>query len=266
MLATSVYETKFVRFAHADSNAVPKQWNKYWDGRGSQAGSGTRHIILIRHGQYHMKTSKSPDRRKEQVLTSLGILQAEKVGQYLTKLTENLEIPVTKIVASTMTRAMQTCAIATANMSLTNLPLVELSGELVEFDPYTYFPLFCEEFSLDRLESILDDRTKFNNGFDKFMFRSTEPSSSLELYFLHSNVIRALVLKALQLPINSFTDCEHCSVNHIEIKPNGVVVCHSMSDTGFLTVDNVTSSNENTRAPQDMLERARSQINHMSLL
>lgn len=223
----------------------------------------------MRHGQYHTKMSNSPDRHKEQVLTSLGVLQAEFLGKYLTKLIDYLQIPVTKIMTSAMTRAKQTCAIATANMSSLHLPSVELSTELVELNQFAFCPLHHnlqpDVYNEAKKEKLKKDGDRFTDGFNKNFKRNTDGSSRLELYFVHANVIRYILFKILQLPLNLINQSmvHHCSVTHIEIKPNGHVVCHSLSDTGFMALSMVTLMNEKTPAMSYLVDEAQEQINNL---
>lgn len=60
----------------------------------------TRHIFLVRHGQYHTDGKSDPQR----FLTDIGRKQANFTGERLKK----LEIPWTDIIWSTMTRAQET--------------------------------------------------------------------------------------------------------------------------------------------------------------
>lgn len=74
----------------------------------------TRHIILIRHGQYEVDGTTDEQR----VLTKLGRMQAEYTGKRL----KDLGFPYTTIVRSTMARAQET-----ANIISQSLPQVNFS-------------------------------------------------------------------------------------------------------------------------------------------
>jgi serine/threonine-protein phosphatase PGAM5 len=87
-------------------------WDSNWDRRHTAAAShddeapmptATRHLLLIRHGQYVMEGS-SDDQR---VLTELGRKQAAATGQRLAV----LGLPLTRIVVSNMKRARETATI-----------------------------------------------------------------------------------------------------------------------------------------------------------
>lgn len=71
----------------------------------------TRHIILIRHGQY--ETNGATDEHR--VLTKLGRTQAEYTGKRL----KELSLPYTTMIKSTMARAQET-----ANIIAKSLPQV----------------------------------------------------------------------------------------------------------------------------------------------
>lgn len=100
------------------SNYTPSlEWDSNWDHRANTSLSkssssqesdksekirskATRHIILIRHGQYNLKGSTDSQR----ILTELGRQQAKLTGQRLA----DLKIPIDTVVISTMTRAQET--------------------------------------------------------------------------------------------------------------------------------------------------------------
>ena len=63
------------------------------------APTATRHLILIRHGQYHMDAPE-----EEKVLTEVGRKQASATGKRL----KELELPFAKMCVSTVVRARET--------------------------------------------------------------------------------------------------------------------------------------------------------------
>ena len=77
--------------------------NAYKDRLQKAKASATRHIILIRHGQYKMDGLTDELRQ----LTVLGRDQANRVGERL----RELDLPYTRIIKSTMTRATETADI-----------------------------------------------------------------------------------------------------------------------------------------------------------
>jgi hypothetical protein len=79
-------------------------WDDNWDWRKTNGAvkhpKAVRHLILVRHGQYNLKGSTDTER----VLTELGRKQAELTGKRLA----HLELPISDVVLSTMTRAQET--------------------------------------------------------------------------------------------------------------------------------------------------------------
>lgn len=124
-------ETQFRKvFNSYTSNYTPSvEWDPNWDHRANTSLSksssnqegeksdktrskSTRHIILIRHGQYNLKGSVDSER----ILTELGRQQAKLTGQRLA----DLKIPIDTVVISTMTRAQET-----GKLILDQLPIKE---------------------------------------------------------------------------------------------------------------------------------------------
>ncbi|KAL6256842.1 hypothetical protein P5V15_011780 [Pogonomyrmex californicus] len=98
--------------------------NKYNEKFEAKRAKAVRHILLIRHGQYH--TDGKTD--VERVLTELGRKQAEATGKRLAE----LNLPYSLIVRSTMTRALETSQII--EKSLINVS-VEDDSLLIEGAP-----------------------------------------------------------------------------------------------------------------------------------
>ena len=77
------------------------EWKEDWDGR-SKNGYGTRHLLLIRHGQYTV--GDSDDQRG---LTALGHTQAVATAARIKAMTQNTSNPVeiTKLWHSNLRRS-----------------------------------------------------------------------------------------------------------------------------------------------------------------
>jgi serine/threonine-protein phosphatase PGAM5 len=79
-------------------------WDDNWDYRTVKDtvinSKAKRHILLIRHGQYNLNGKTD----QERTLTALGRQQAKLTGQRLAQ----LELPISDVVISTMTRAQET--------------------------------------------------------------------------------------------------------------------------------------------------------------
>lgn len=126
------------QFVYVHSNWTPSvEWDSNWDHRENTSivrpvapnspkekvdeynkkleqnrSKATRHLILIRHGQYNLDGATDLERK----LTELGRAQAKLTGERL----RDLKIPIDDVVVSTMTRAQET-----AQLVLEQLPLKE---------------------------------------------------------------------------------------------------------------------------------------------
>lgn len=81
-------------------NPTPEDENDYNGKLEKHKATATRHIILVRHGQYNVKGETDVDR----ILTETGRVQAKLTGERL----KELKIPFDSIFISTMTRAQET--------------------------------------------------------------------------------------------------------------------------------------------------------------
>jgi serine/threonine-protein phosphatase PGAM5 len=81
-------------------DASPERENIHNEKLDKHRSKATRHIILIRHGQYNLKGATDAER----VLTDLGRQQSKQTGQRLAE----LKIPIDNFVISTMARAQET--------------------------------------------------------------------------------------------------------------------------------------------------------------
>lgn len=112
-----------------------KLWDYNWDKRDAKNVDGatgdknklekhqskaTRHIILIRHGQF-----KKGETDIQRILTTLGRKQAEVTGKRLAE----MELPITEIVVSTLARAQET-----GKVILEQLPKPQRNGVVFRDD------------------------------------------------------------------------------------------------------------------------------------
>jgi len=84
-----------------------ERWDYNWDNREAKGGA-TRHLILVRHGQYNLAGLTDQERQ----LTSLGRSQAEMTGVRLAE----LSLPYTAIIHSNMTRAVETAGLISRHL------------------------------------------------------------------------------------------------------------------------------------------------------
>lgn len=193
--------------------------------------TATRHVILIRHGQYNQSSSNDAER----TLTALGRQQALATGERL----KALNIKFDKLTVSTMTRAQETADII--SKSFPNVPQSECSM-LREGAPYP-----CEPTSSKwRPENhkFFQDNARIEGAFRKYIHRAdpSQREDSHELIVCHANVIRYFVCRALQFPPEGWLRMSigNCGVTWLTIRPSGNVSLRGLGDTGHLPPDHVT--------------------------
>lgn len=140
----------------------------------------TRHIILIRHGQYD-ETHKEDELR---TLTSLGRAQAQKTGERLREIFAESESPIC-LRCSTMTRAKETCEII-SHFLPQGTKFLGFDPGLAEGRPAQ--PIPGRPFQ----ESVIDvDGPRIEAAFRSLFYRSTEPTNSghnFDIVVCHGNV------------------------------------------------------------------------------
>jgi serine/threonine-protein phosphatase PGAM5 len=92
-----------------------------------QTSKATRHLFLIRHGQYEIKAPIA----EQMILTALGREQAELTGKRLSELRNKFKF--NKLHHSTMIRAIETAQLIHKQLNLSGLEL-----------PVSVDPLLCE--------------------------------------------------------------------------------------------------------------------------
>ena len=115
-----------------------RPWDSNWDQMEPQptAGQGetppakptaTRHLILIRHGQYEMNHSESD----KKILTELGRQQALATGERL----KQLDQPFSYILHSTLIRAVQTAQLISKSLPDVPMKSTDLLKEGAPIEP-----------------------------------------------------------------------------------------------------------------------------------
>ncbi|KAL7545382.1 hypothetical protein ACHAWF_008732 [Thalassiosira exigua] len=238
----------------------------------------TRHIILIRHGQYD-ETHKEDSKR---LLTPLGRRQAELTGKRLGKLIRGVgrefgpcRVKVVRV--SDLARAKET-----ADIIYDNMDLDDFSGEIVdraEPDPLLNEGRPCHHIPGGKARSSVVERTdehhpRIEQAFRKYFFRAQppllssdedgesiissstpteeagqqqlkpDPQHEFEVIVCHANVIRYFFCRALQLPPEAWLRlCTfNCSMTYFTIRPTGTVSCRMLGDIGHLPYDLCTFS------------------------
>eukprot|EP00794_Sanderia_malayensis_P014406 gene14406-15906_t len=191
----------------------------------------TRHLYLIRHGQYNR--GETDEQRK---LTELGRLQAKNTGDRLKSLNKKFD----KIVYSTMTRAKET-----AELISKSLPDVECDScsLLREGAPCPPEPSSSSSWNPETWE-FYQDGSRIEAAFRKYFHRAPpeQLDDSHELIVCHANVIRYFVCRALQFPPEGWLrmSIANCGLTTITIRPNGRVSLKSLGDAGHLPPDQIT--------------------------
>jgi len=186
--------------------------------------TASRHILLIRHGQYNDKGRND----MEHYLTTIGREQADITGARLA----TLDLPYTSLTSSTMTRALETAAII-------NVHLPELShmkdSVLREGLPVIPSPDAIGEWNAKRLFS---DGARLESAFRKYFHRAdvAQQDDSFEIIVCHANVIRYFICRSMQFPPEGWMrlSLTNCSLTLITIEPNGHVLMEMMGDHGHM--------------------------------
>jgi serine/threonine-protein phosphatase PGAM5 len=249
-------------------------WNYAWDLREPiQSGENqhrlkTRHIILIRHGQYE----QDPAEDHQRVLTELGRRQAEYTGKRLAEMLSgpNLRymvagqdvdecagpIRIKAIHTSGMKRAQETASIIAAQLEplQKSITLTEPDVMLNEALPSPIIPMRHDVGTIEEIAKEVDENhDRIELAFRKFFHRddgkddnqSNESDShrhEFELIVCHANIIRYFLLRALQLPPEAWLRFSlfNCSITYLTIQPDGRVTVRLVGDTGHIPYHETT--------------------------
>lgn len=263
-------------------------WDYDWDGRRPIATEDkkadvdaqrvlrkngiTRHIILIRHGQYD-ESHKEDEKR---LLTKLGRDQADSTGKRIAELIKGVDkefgpCNVKVLRVSDLARAKET-----ADIIAKHLPDVERADPdplLNEGRPCHTIPGGKARQSV--IERTDEQHTRIESAFRKYFFRAveeaspnevednsesafseqtetdssgdeclTDPKHEFEIIVCHANVIRYFFCRALQLQPEAWLRlCTfNCSLNYFTIRPTGTVSCRMLGDIGHLPYELQTFS------------------------
>ncbi|KAF2885284.1 hypothetical protein ILUMI_20907 [Ignelater luminosus] len=208
-----------------------KSDNKYNETLENAIPKATRHVILVRHGQYNLDGNTDQDR----ILTKLGRKQAECTGQRL----KLLGLPYTVMIKSTMTRAQETADII--NESLKDIPVrnCHLLREGAPVPPEPPVGHWRPE-----VHQFYQDGARIEAGFREYFHRA-DPNQDKDSYTLlvcHANVIRYFVCRALQFPPEAWLrlSLNHASITWISITPSGRVILRALGDSGHMPPDIIT--------------------------
>lgn len=210
----------------------PELQDKYNKKIESLKSCATRHIFLIRHGQYNVFGETDGERK----LTELGRKQALFTGERLSI----LNYPWTTITQSTMTRAMETCSIIQKQLP-ENIPLTS-SDLLTEGAPIQPDP--PSKHWKPELYQFYRDGARIEAAFRKFIHRAPpeQKEDSYELIVCHANVIRYFVMRSLQLNPEAWLrlSLDHASITWLSVFPNGRVALRCYSNSGYMPSDAIS--------------------------
>ena len=210
------------------------RWDYNWDNRQGEGKSrASRHLILIRHGQYNLSGSSDQERS----LTSLGRSQAEMTGLRLAE----LSLPYTHILHSDMTRAVQTAGIIAEQ--LPQVKVLPSDGILREGAPIKPEPK-VDSWKPDTY--YMTDGARIEAAFRKYFHRA-EPSQEMDSYEIvvcHANVIRYFLCRALQFPPEAWLriSLKHASLTVLTIRPDSRVSVKCLGEAGHLKPEMLTTS------------------------
>jgi len=229
-----------------------QKWDDNWDLRDpeflgmTEFPTATRHLVLIRHGQYNLE----PEDDAERKLTELGRRQLHLTGQRLKELSCQSNIKYDKIIVSNMTRALES-----ADIIAESLPDVEreLPGDalLREGAPYPPEPpnwniAKSKEQTAKKLHNYFVDGPRIESAFRKYFRRASyeQKEDSTEIVVCHANVIRYFAMRALQLPPEAWLriSLKNGSITLISISPRGKVSLRALGDAGHMPPDCLTTT------------------------
>jgi len=227
-----------------------RKWDNNWDLRDpefmgkTECPKATRHLILIRHGQYHIENDDDKDR----TLTQLGREQLQMTGQRLKAMTTDGKISYDKIHVSTMTRALESAAIIGAE--LMGVPAGTGDALLCEGAPYPpeppHWPVSDKGKNASKLRYAFLDGPRIEAAFRKYFHRANyeQVNDSYEIIVCHANVIRYFAMRALQLPPEAWLriSLKNGSITTISITPTGKVALRTLGDAGHMPPDLLTTT------------------------
>ncbi|XP_002740413.1 serine/threonine-protein phosphatase PGAM5, mitochondrial-like, partial [Saccoglossus kowalevskii] len=195
--------------------------------------TATRHLFLIRHGQYNISAELDEDRK----LTELGKTQADKAGNRL----RELGYPYDAIIISTMQRAQETGALIKSylpQVPCKNCDMIREGAPIPPEPPVGHWKPEVKQF--------YEEGSRIEAAFRKYFHRA-EPEQikdSFEILVCHANVIRYFVCRALQFPPEAWLRISlyNGSITWVSIRPSGRVSLRFLGDSGHLKPDELTTN------------------------
>jgi serine/threonine-protein phosphatase PGAM5 len=180
-----------------------------------------RTLYLVRHGAYVSDPKANPDTGP--ALTPLGIAQARLIGARMAGMPVHFD----SMTSSTMTRAHETAAIM---------------HEVLKDVPFDSNPLLSEctpplsrSVPGESEKEMAECASRLDAVFSKYFTPSANADRN-ELLVCHGNVIRYLVMKALQADPKGWPGMTvaHASLTIVRVRPDGSMSVIGVGDIGHL--------------------------------
>ncbi|XP_058445961.1 serine/threonine-protein phosphatase Pgam5, mitochondrial isoform X1 [Malaya genurostris] len=211
-----------------DDSADPSLQNRYNEKLEKKRSKVTRHLILVRHGQYNMDGRTDSER----YLTEKGRKQAALSGDRL----KHLGIDFDKIIRSTMTRAQETAKIISLS-----LPELKMHDDVMLEEGAPIPPEPPVGHWRPEISQFFEDGARIEAAFRKYFHRAEadQKQDSYTLIVCHANVIRYFVCRALQLPPEAWLRISlgHASLTWISIMNDGRVTLRNLGETGHIPLE-----------------------------
>jgi serine/threonine-protein phosphatase PGAM5 len=230
-------------------------WNSHWDGLSHCIQTNTpscqrpakvhRHILLVRHGQYFTDS-------EHKSLTPLGKTQANLTAKRIADILKGKGKIYRGISSSTMTRAIETAEIVRSEIGDgqeegMKVHEVLCEGKPIEPDPARKLGENVH-WETERMEKAF--RMLFYRSCDSVCLDGKEKEDDevkvveeYQVVVAHANVIRYLVLRALQLDPKAWLrlSLHHASITWIRISPSGSVSLRALGDYGHIPEELATT-------------------------
>jgi len=207
--------------------------NEYSEMLEKAVPKASRHLILIRHGQY--QDGEHTDEKR--ILTTLGREQADLTGSRL----KELNYPYTLITNSTMTRAIETSNIIAKHLSDVPRASCDLLREGAPIPPEPPVGHWRP-----KVHQFYEDGARIEAAFRRFFHRASasQEKDSYEILVCHANVIRYMVCRALQIPPEAWLrlSLHHASITWLVVRPSGRVSMVAMGDCGHMPLNKLSLS------------------------
>jgi len=195
--------------------------------------TASRHLFLIRHGQYNMAGNED----SQHTLTAKGREQAAMTGRRL----REMSLPYSSLTHSTMVRAIETAQIITSELFDQPIP-IRSCPLLREGAPIRPEPVLTNW----KTDKYYQDGDRIEAAFRKYFHRAdpNQNGDSYEIIVCHANVIRYFVCRALQIPADAWLrlSLHHASLTWLSIRPSGRVTLRTFGDSGHMPKEHLTIS------------------------